>query len=87
MNKQEIKEIVSGGKFFTVGFVKRTTGQLRKLNCRVMPPKQDGKPAYNFDHHNLILVWDIHKHGYRTVPIENIVWIKAKGKLYDFTEH
>ena len=87
MDKQEIKSLVSDGKFFSVEFVKRTTGQLRKLNGRTMPPKPDGKPAYNFNHHNLILVWDIQKHAYRTVPIENILWIKAKGKVYDFTEH
>ena len=87
MDKQEIKALVSDGHFFTVEFVKRSTGQLRKLNGLVKRPKPDSKPAYNFDHHNLIPMWSIKDKGYRAVPIENILWIRAKGKFYDFTEH
>ena len=87
MDKQEIKQLVENGKFFSVEFVKRTTGQLRRLNGRTLPPKPDGKPAYDFNYHNLILVWDVQNHGYRTIPIENILRIHAKGKTYDFTEH
>jgi hypothetical protein len=85
MTKQEIIDLINTGKFFTVEFVKRTTGQLRRLNGRTVPPKPDGKPAYNFTHHNLIVVWDVKKHQYRSVPIENIVRINANHRTYEFT--
>lgn len=86
MTKQEIEALLKDGHFFSVEFVKRTNGQIRRLNGRTLPPKPDGKPAYNFSHHNLIPVWDVRIHEHRAIPIENIIRIRANGREYVFTD-
>lgn len=71
------------GEFFTVMFIKRTTGELRKMVCRKGVKKylKGGPPAYNFSEKNLVPVFDVEKGEYRSIPLENIVELHADGEV------
>ncbi len=71
----------SKGKFFTVEFVKRTTGEVRKMNCRTGVKKGVtgiGKP-FNDSDKGLVTVWDAKISQFRSIPIENIIKITSQG--------
>lgn len=72
-----------GNTIFSVGFVKRTTGEFRQMTCRlgVTSHLQGGDRAYDPSEKGLLPVYDVAKQGYRSIPLENVLWIKAKGKL------
>lgn len=74
----------AGGAFFTVDFVKRTTGELRSMNCRTGVQKhlKGGDAAYNFTEHNLVSVWDVEKKGYRSIPVESIKRLALGGEEF-----
>lgn len=73
------------GKFFSVEFIKRTTGEKRIMNCRTGVKRylvgENGKGAsYNFQEKMLISVYDVEKSGYRSIPIEGITKITVDGE-------
>ena len=71
----------SKGKFFTVEFVKRTTGEVRKMNCRTGVKKGVtgiGKP-FNDSDKGLVTVLDAKISQFRSIPIENIIKITSQG--------
>ena len=71
----------SKGKFFTVEFVKRTTGEVRKMNCRTGVKKGVtgiGK-SFNDSDKGLVTVWDAKISQFRSIPIENIIKITSQG--------
>ena len=84
--KRLVKEL-AGGTVFSVFFTKRTTGEKREMICRL---NANGKvkgdaglgPAYNALEKGLLTVWDMHKAGWRSIPIESIEWIKIRGVVY-----
>ncbi len=84
MTREEIVERIraSGGRWIRVTFIKRTTGETRVLVGRLGVKKylKGGVPAYDFNEHNLILIWDRDKKEYRTIPIEGIVSIATEGE-------
>ncbi len=71
------------GKIFAVKFTKRTTGELREMNCRQGVTtglvENPSKPGTNFAVHNLIGVWDMKMGAYRSIPKEGITAIKIDG--------
>lgn len=73
------------GKFFSVTFTKRTTGEVREMNCRQGVKKHlaGGAPAYDFNEKGLIPVWDTQKQAYRSIPKENITQIVIDGERFD----
>ena len=86
ITEAEAKEIIDKvkGEFFTVTFLKRSTGEERIMNCRKNVKKYlaGGERSYEFEEKNLIPVFDVQKMGYRCIPIENILKIKADGEEY-----
>ena len=80
MNKQEIKKLV-GNQFFSATFVKRN-GEVRKMLCRLKVKSylKGGQKRYNYD--NLLTVFDIKKMQYRTINLDKLINLKAKGKVY-----
>lgn len=56
---EKIKAIPAG-QFFSVKFIKRTTGEEREMVCRKDVTKYlaGGQRAYEPDEHNLMFVWD-----------------------------
>lgn len=74
----------AGGTIFSVGFIKRTNGEFRHMVCRLGVHKhlQGGDRAYDPVEKGLLAVYDVVSRGYRSIPLENVVWIKIRGKLY-----
>ena len=70
------------GHFFTVRFIKRTTGEERVMRCRfgVTKALKGGEPAYDREAKALCCVYDIDKQAYRSIPWEGIREIKADGE-------
>lgn len=71
----------SKGKFMTVEFVKRTTGEIRKMNCRTGVQKGVtgiGK-SFNDSDKGLVTVWDAQISQFRSIPLENIISITSQG--------
>ena len=71
----------SKGKFITVAFVKRSTGEVRRMNCRTGVTKGvtgTGK-AFNDSDKGLVTVWDAKISQFRSIPLENIIKVTSKG--------
>jgi len=69
------------GKFFSVEFVKRTTGEVRKMNCRMgvtLGVTGVGK-AFNDSDKGLVTVWDAQISQFRSIPLANIIKITSQG--------
>ncbi len=73
------------GKFFSVKFLKRTTGELREMTCRqgVKVHLKGGPPAYDYNAKSLLPVWDTVAAGYRSIPTEGLTAVKIAGKWFD----
>lgn len=86
MNKFNfLKDSVSDGQIFSVVFVKRTTGEIREMVCRigVTSHLRGGVKKFNDKEKNLLTVFDVQKNGYRSIPLENIIRVKIKGVVYE----
>lgn len=77
------------GKFFTVEFVKRSNGEVRVMRATTNYESHlaGGSPAYNFDEKKLIPVWDLDKKGFRSIPTDSVLVIRAKGDTYKVVDH
>jgi hypothetical protein len=73
------------GRFFSVTFIKRTTGEIRKMNCRlhVLRHLKGVGSTYDPKAHDLMVVWDIGKKGYRSIPLENVLSATIDGRKYE----
>jgi hypothetical protein len=71
----------SEGRIFSVEFIKRTTGELRKMTARLGVTKhlQGGSKRFSDIEKQLITVFDMEKHAYRSIPLENIIKISING--------
>lgn len=74
----------SKGKMFSVEFVKRTTGEHRKMVARLGVKKHlaGGDAAYSFIAKGLVSVYDVQRKGYRTIPTESISTLVIGGSTY-----
>lgn len=75
-----------GGKFFTITFLKRKTGELRTINCRINADNKlkGGELPYVPMNKDLMVVWDIPNKGFRQIPIEGIQTLSMDGKKYKY---
>ena len=64
----------NASEVFTVSFIKRSTGELRVMNCRFGVKKhlQGGELAYNPKEKNLLMVFDMQAKGYRSISLEGV---------------
>lgn len=78
----------SKGKIVSVVFVKRTTGELRKMSCRTEVKKglKGVGMAYNAVDKKLITVYDVANQGYRNIATEGIVSLTMRGVRYEVLE-
>lgn len=88
MSSREISEFFKkmdkmGGTIFSVGFIKRTTGEFRFMNCRLGVTKhlKGGTKKFNDAVKQLKTVYDIQNKGYRSIPEQGIVFLKGKGNM------
>jgi len=85
-NLRNLTALVSDGKTFTVEFIKRTTGELRTMNCRLGVKKflRGGKMAYSPAEKQLLTVFDMKAKSYRTIPVEGIQRVSVGGQTFHF---
>lgn len=69
------------GKFFTVEFVKRTTGEYRVMRATTNYESKTvgGSLSYDADAKSLIPVWDLDKKAFRSIPTDAVKVIRALG--------
>jgi hypothetical protein len=87
INKVEAVEIlksINDGTIFTVTFVKRTTGEVRTMNCRrgVTKYTKGGTLGYDATKKNLLSVYDVKSEGYRMINLDDVREVKANGKVF-----
>lgn len=82
--QQAVKMIrESKGKIMTVLFAKRTTGELRSMNCRTGVVKHlKGGVSTHTPAHKLINVYDLKSQGYRSIAEEGIVQVQLDGEIF-----
>jgi hypothetical protein len=74
----------SMGRFFTIVFTKRSTGEKRTMTCRLGVKKhlKGGARAYDPESMNLMIVWEPRSAMYKSIPTDAIVEAKIAGKVY-----
>jgi hypothetical protein len=76
------------GKIFSVRFIKRTTGEERKMRCRlgVTSHLKGGEKAFDDADYQLVTVFDLAKESYRSIPLDAVLSITFDGKTVNFEE-
>ena len=74
----------SNGRIMRVNFIKRTTGKLRVMSCRlkVRSKLNGGSKPYIDKDKGLLTVYDMGVHGYRSIPLDGIQEIKIDKVVY-----
>lgn len=82
MQIEFVSKLVKNGKIFSVEFIKRTDGKIRRMVARTGVHSGGGDLPYDPTIHNLITVYDMNKKGFRNIPVDNIISLRAGGKTY-----
>ena len=71
-------------KIFRILFVKRTDGEFREMLCRKGVKKYINGDGLKFDPitRGLLSVYDIEEKGYRFIPLDAVLAVKALGKSF-----
>lgn len=79
MNKEDI---------FYVEYIKRTTGELRKMTCRkgVKKHLKGGQKAYSDKEYDLMTVFDMDKVGYRAINLREVTKLTIAKQKYEVFE-
>lgn len=80
-----VKKIkASMGRFFTIVFTKRTTGERRVMTCRLGVHKhlKGGKKAYDPEKLGLMIVWEPKSAEYKSIPTDAITELRFGGRKY-----
>ena len=100
ISRKRAVDLINGtkGKVFTVNFVKRTTGEVRKMNARTRVRKYvNGEGMkYNPSSKNLITVFDMavaktlpkdeRFKAYRHINIDGLINLIANNKYYEIVD-
>jgi hypothetical protein len=80
---QDIRER-AGGTIFSICFKKRSNGEIRTMHARfgvTKGLKDNGQGrAYDPKDYDLLTVYDVAHGGYRSIPLDNILWVRIRGK-------
>jgi len=87
ISHEEAKALITkrnSGRIFTVSFVKRSTGEVRKMNCRKGVKKGTNGEGLKFDpiSRGLVPVFDMQKNQHRFISLDDIREIKADKQEY-----
>ena len=84
LNLANFTNLVSDGSIFGVEFVKRTTGELRKMKCRLGVKKhlKGGTQAYDAKSKGLLPVFDMEAKGYRSIPVDAVQSLSVHGQKF-----
>lgn len=82
-----IREL-AGSTIFSVRFRKRTTGEMRDMLCRLKVTKDLSGEGRKYDAlaKSLLVVYDVQKKGYRSIPLDSIQIIKVRGETYTIND-
>ena len=85
-NLTNLHNLVSDGTIFSVDFIKRGNGKLRKMTCRLGVKKhlKGGSQAYDSKKRNLLTVFDMENKGYRSIPVEAIQRLSVHSQIFNF---
>ena len=74
----------SMGRFFTIVFTKRSTGERRVMTCRLGVHKhlKGGKKAYDPEKLGLMIVWEPKSAEYKSIPTDAITELRFRGRSY-----
>lgn len=83
IESQQIRQL-AGATIFSVEFIKRTTGDKRRMVCRLgVRSKVTGVGRrFNPDDHNLLGVYDMQKRAYRFINLDGLQKLKIRGETY-----
>lgn len=75
------------GKLFSVVFVRRRDGEVRRMVCRLGVHMAQTGAGLAFDPsvHGLFSVYDVQKRAYRFLPLENVLCLTCNRKRYRVT--
>lgn len=78
MTSLQMVENARNGRIFTVEFIKRTNGELRRMVCRrgVRKNLKGTGMAYDPLSKALLTVWDVQKGAYRMINLEQLVALR-----------
>lgn len=87
---QAFEMMSNSTQFFTVTFIKRTTGESRTMNCRIGVQKYTNGVGMKYDPiaKNLLPVWERKYDGregkecYRSVPMEGVTSLTINNEQY-----
>ena len=74
----------TGGRLFSVVFVRRADGKTRRMVCRLGVTKDQKGQSLRFDpsDRDLLSVYDVQKRQYRFIPLENVLCVTYRGKRF-----
>ena len=76
---------LAGDTIFSVCFTKRSTGEVREMRCRLGTTNKlhGGELTYDKEEKKLLPVWDVDAEGWRSIPLDNLIWLQVRGIKYD----
>jgi hypothetical protein len=85
VNRQQAADYIrhgSQGRIVALEFRKRSDNSLREMRCRsgVYSHLTGGTPSYSAEDKGLIVVFDMEKRAYRSIPIDGLQRVKIKGQ-------
>ena len=87
MEKAKVHQFLRSlnGKFFTVEFTKRSTGEVRIMRATTNYESKlaGGDLGYDANEKALIPVWDLEKKAFRSIPTDAVIRIVALGNTYE----
>jgi len=84
LSAMQLTDMVKGGRIFGVSFIKRTTGELRAMSCRLGVKKflKGGKLSYSPAEKQLLTVFSMSDKGYRSIPLDSIQSVSVGGQTF-----
>ncbi len=81
MDRDVFEALTTRGRIFRVTFVKRSNGEERVMHWRrgVTKHLKGGGAAYDMAAKGLVSVFDLRAKGYRSIPLDAIKLVKARG--------
>jgi hypothetical protein len=85
LSRRELVEKIKATKgFYSVQFVKRSTGDKRLMTClnHVKKYLNGGELSFDPEAYNLIPTWSVDSKGYRSIPVEGIIGATINHQTY-----
>jgi hypothetical protein len=81
---EKLLQETANKRIFSVTFIKRTTGEVRKMNAMRGVRKGVKGVGLNYDapEKNLLTVYDMKKQGFRSINLDSILEFKANKQLF-----